>query len=152
MDSRIIYSGLALFVTAYAQTTPLFFVFGVKANVVLVLAVLSAFSVRTLYASVFFVVCATLGLMSGAGFIQSILFFSLVFATVQVVRRAVPWQPFLSACVLVLFFSCLTYASLDGGVIIRSAPQFAREALYNLITLAIIYAFLPHYHAQQGRY
>ena len=141
-----------MFFAAYAETTPLFSVFGVKANIILVLALLAAFSVRTFSACAFLVSCATLGLMSGVGFIQSAFFFSAIFLTVQGIRRVVPWQPFLSACVLVLFFSFFTYVSLDWDLMMRSAPQFALEAFYNLIVMSILYACIPPYYARQGRY
>ncbi len=152
MDSRLIRNGLLLFIVAYAQTTPLFAVAGVKVNVALVIAVLIAFSVRTLYECAFLSVCVALGLASGAGFVQALLFFLAVFFSAYILRIVLPWQPFLSALTLALFFTALSSISLDWEFFIRYAPQFARETLYNGITLAVLYAFISHYHARQGRY
>lgn len=152
MDSRLVYAGCALFFAAYAQVSPLFSLFGVKMNSALVLAIFFAFFVRTFFEGVFLVVCAALGLAQGIGLIQSLLFFSAIFVVGQGVRRAVPWQPFLSGCALVLFFSFLTYISFDWGLVARLLPQFAYEAVYNITAFALVYFFLSRYYARQGRY
>lgn len=152
MDSRLVYAGCALFFAAYAQLSPLFSLFGVKVDSALVLAIFFAFFVRTFFEGAFLVVCAAFGLAYGIGLIQSLLFFSAIFVVGQGVRRVVPWQPFLSGCTLVLFFSFLTYVSFDWGLVIRFASQFAREALYNIMLFALVYFFLSRYYARQGRY
>lgn len=152
MDFRLIRNCFILFAVAYAQTTPLFILFGIKADVVLVLAVLMAFSVHTVYESVLLAVCASLPFASGLGSIQSLLFFCAIFFSAYGMRAIVPWQPFFSAFVLVLFFTFLSYVSFDTDFIVRFAPQFALESFYNGIMLIVFYAIVSHYHVRQGRY
>ncbi len=150
MDSRLAYAGCALFFTAYAQVSPLFSFFGVKVNGALVLAVFFSLFIRTVFEGVFLVVCAALGLASGIGMVLSLLFFSVIFIIGQGMRRMVPLQPLVSGCALVLFFSLVIYASLDWGLIVRLAPQFARDALYAMTAFIICYIFLSRYYARQG--
>ncbi len=152
MDTRLAVTGLALFLAAYAQATPLFSLFGVKPDIALVLAVLAAFSFSSFRACAFLVLCGALGLASGAGFPQALLFFAAVFTTAQGVRRAVPWQPFLSGCAVVVFFAFLTYLSPDWNLVMRLAPQFAREALFDVTAFGALYALVPPRHARYGRY
>lgn len=152
MDSRLIRNCLLLFAIAYAQTTPLFVVYGIKADVALVLAVFLSLSAATTRERVILSLCASFGFASGIGLLQALLFFFAVFFSAYGVQRILPWRPFFSACALVLFFSALSYVSLDWGLLARYAPQFARETLYNAITLIVFYAFIPYYHARHGRY
>lgn len=152
MDTRLAGMGFALFLVAYAQASPLFTLFSVKADVALALAVLFALSFSTLYECAFLVFASACGLATGIGFVQALLFFAAVFVTTQGVRHALSWQPFLVGCVLVLFFSFLTYFSTDGALLMRLAPTAMREALYNLTVFAALYALIPPRYARHGRY
>ncbi|MSR73795.1 MAG: hypothetical protein EXS60_01955 [Candidatus Pacebacteria bacterium] len=151
MDARLAGTGIALFLVGYAQASPLFTLFGAKANIVLALAILVAFSFNAFYEYIFLVLVAACGLAAGIGFIQAFLFFAAVFAMAQGARRALPWQPFLVGCMLVIFFSLLTYVSLDWGLMVRLAPPAAREALYNLMVFVALYALMPPRYARHGR-
>ncbi len=152
MGTRLAAAGLALFLAAYAGVTPLFSLFGTKADVALALAVLLAFSFGSFYECAFLALMGACGLAAGIGFVHALLFFSAVFAMAEGVRRAVPWRPFLAGCALVLFFSFLTYVSSDWASAARLAPQFAREALCNLAAFAALYALMPPRNARHGRY
>lgn len=151
MEARLIGTGIGLFLVAYAQVSPLFTFFGVKANIALALAVLAAFSFTTLRECSFLALASACGLTAGIGFIQAILFFATVFAMVQGMRRVLPWQSFLAGAALIIFFTFLTYVSVDWGLMARLAPQFAREALYNLTVFAALYALMPPRYARHGR-
>ena len=149
MDTRLAGAGIALFLAAYAQASPLFMFFGVTVNVALALAVLFAFSFSTFYECGFLALLAACGLAVGIGFVPALLFFTAVFATVQGVRRALPWQPFLAGCAIVLFFSFLTYVSLDWNLMARLAPVAARDALCSVVVFAALYALIPPRYARR---
>lgn len=152
MDSRLGVAGIGLFLVAYAQTTPLFSVFGVELNNALALAIVLAFSYDTFYEYAFLALAGALGLASGIGFFPAILFFAVIFAVTNGVRRFVPWQPLLSGIALVLFFTFVTSISLDWHLFVRLAPQFVREALFNGAVFAALYALIPPHYARQRRY
>lgn len=152
MDARLIGMAVALFFAAYAETTPLFLLFGVKADCALALAVLAAFSFESFRECALLALAGACGLAMGGGFIPSILFFAGVFTMARAAYRAIPWQPFLVGCTLVIFFSFLTYVSADWALVMRLAPQFAREALYNVIAFAGLYLLVPSIHARNRRY
>lgn len=151
MDTRLAGTGVALFFAAYAQVSPLFTFFGVKANIALAFAVLAAFSFTTLRECSFLALASACGLAAGIGFVQAILFFAAVFAMAQGMRRALPWQPFLAGAALLVFFTFLTYVSADLNLMARLAPPAAREALYNVAVFAALYALMPPRYARHGR-
>ncbi|MDO8582739.1 MAG: hypothetical protein Q7R63_01975 [bacterium] len=148
MDTRLVGTGIALFLCAYAQASPLFTLFGVRVDVALALAVLTAFSFGALYECAFLVIAAAYGLSAGIGFVPALLFFAAVFAITQGVHRAMPWQPFLAGCAIVLFFSFLTYVSLDSRLMVSLALPAAREAFCNVAVFAALYAFVPPRYAR----
>ena len=151
MDARLVITGIALFFTGYAQATPLFSFFGVKVDILLSLAVLVALSPRSLYERAFLVIVGSAGFAIGAGIVPALVFFSSIFFTAYVVRRAVPWQPFLVGGALTLLFSFLVPVALGWDVALRLAPLTAREALYNLMAFAALYALMPPRYARYGR-
>ena len=151
MEARLVGAAVALFFAAYAGTTPIFLLSGVKVGVAIALAVFAAFSFGSLYECALLAFAGACGLGMGMGFIPSILFFAAIFFMTQAAHRFMPWQPFLVGCALVIFFSFLTYVSLDWALVVRLAPQFAREALYNLAVFAGLYLLIPPIHARQRR-
>lgn len=148
MDFRVIRNGLLLFVVAYAETTPLFTVFGIKADIVLVLAVIFAFAARTARECTVLAICASLGLAFGIDIVPSLFFFFTLFFSAYGIQAVLPWQPFLLACVFVLLFGFLSYIPFDWDTAARFAPYFARAALYDGIALVILYPFVSQRHAR----
>ena len=149
MDTRLAGAGITLFLAAYAQVSPLFMFFGATANVALALTVLFAFSFSTFYECAFLALAAACGLAAGIGFVPALLFFAAVFAMTQGMRRAAPWQPFLAGCAIVLFFSFLTYVSLDSRLMARLAPAAARDAFCSVAVFAALYALVPPRYARR---
>lgn len=152
MDLRLGITGIILFLVAYAQTTPLFYFFSIKPDIVLAFAIVLAFSCRSSYQCIFFVVMGSLGLAFGIGLLESLFFFSAIFVLTQGVRLALPWQPFVSGFVLVLFFTFLTYIPLNWDIFTRLAPQFAREAFCNVALFMAFHTLLLLRYERQGRY
>lgn len=155
MDSRlstIIANGAALFIIAYAQTTPIFLIFGSKPNIALAFAIALAFLYTSFYECAFLVICGALGLASGVGVWQATLFFTAIFILTRGVRLVLPWQPILSGIVLTLSFSFLTYASFDWQVFARLAPQFMIEAFFNAVVFMVLYVLMPRHYAERRRY
>jgi hypothetical protein len=152
MDTRLVIASIALFLIAYVQSSPLFFAFGIKLDVVLALAVLVALSYETVSEYAVLIIAGALGLTFGIGFPQALLFFSAIFILTRGVREMAPLRPFLFGSVLVIFFSFLTYTSLDWGIAASLVSQAFREALCNVIVFATLYAFLPPRYVRKGRY
>ncbi len=147
MDSRLRpfpwIAGGALFLVAYAQTTPLFSFFFLKPNIVLALSVILALSYGTFRECVFLVVLGAIGLASGVGVPQALLFFLAIFTVTRGILYVVPWQPLPSGIVLVVLFSFITHGHL--------APLAVREALYNAAVFMALYACMPSGYARRQR-
>lgn len=151
MDTRLTGYAIALFLVAYAGTTPLFSFFGAHINVALALAAVIAFSLRSPYEYALASLAGAAGLAAGLGVFMSLLFFGGFFIALYAVRHAVPWQPYLIGCGLVLIFSFVTYGSADFALMARLAPVFVREALYNVTAFSVLYLLMPISNARQGR-
>ena len=141
-----------MFFVAYAQTTPLFFVFGVVPNVALALAVAVAFSYGKPSEYAFLAVSGALGLASGIGVFAAFLFFTSIFFAAWAVRRFLPWQPLISGIALVAFFSFATYIFPDPRLFPSLASQFAREIACNIALFMISHAVMSPYYARRRRY
>ena len=152
MGIRLVSATAAFFFAAYAQSSPLFFAFGIKPNITLVLAVLAAFYFDTALEYFVLIFAGTLGLAFGIGFPQAILFFSAVFILTRGAREMAPLRPFISGSILIIFFSFLTYASFDWDLVVSLAPSAVREALYNVALFTALYALLPLRYVRKGRY
>lgn len=151
MDARLAGTAIALFLVGYAQATPAFVLFGVKANMTLALAAYAALSFGSAYECALLAFAAAAGVSAGMDFGSGILFFGAVFAAARTAYRTVPWQPFLAGAALVTAFSFVPYLSFDISRIALLAPAAAREALYNLAAFAGIYALVPRTNARHGR-
>ena len=152
MGARLVSTAIALFFTAYAQSSPLFSIFGIRPNVVLAFAVLAGFSFTVAAEYAVLVSASALGFASGIGFPQACIFFALIFMLARVVREMAPLRLFLSGSVLVIVFSFLIYTSLGWDMVARLAPLAAREALCNVAVFAVLYALLPPHYVRKGKY
>lgn len=143
MDSRLGFAGIAFFLVAYAQTTPLFSFFSIKPNGVLILAIVLALSYGMLYEYAFLIFLGAAGLAPGIGVPHALFFCVTVFAVTRGILRIAPWQPFISGLALVFVFSFLIYG--------RLAFPAAREAVFNVAAFAALYAFIPSGYAGRQR-
>ncbi len=145
MDFRLAGASIALFLAAYAQSSPLFFIFGVRLDVALVLAVLMALSFTTVFEYTVLILVGTLGLAFGVGFPQALLFFLAIFILTRGVQLVMPWQHIFLGSILVIFFSLLTY-------IPHLAPLALREAFCSVVLFITIYALTPSHYVRKGGY
>lgn len=142
-----------VFFAAYAGTTPLFSVLGVHIQVALILGVYAALYTKSLYECIFLALAAVVGSFRGVDIYISTLLFGGSFISTYAIHRVIPWRPFLTGLVIIIFFSFFEYISWDAIFMMRLAPQFVREALYNVTAFAIAYTFMPHLYARKrGRY
>ena len=146
MDTRFLAVLLIVLSAAFAQTTPLAAVFGVKVGLALAAVFFSAFFVRTFFHHAALAALALAAISFPFGTFSDTAPLFAVFLAGYLVRRAASWQPWLSYPASLFAATFLLYALIDIRFLAGHPGIVLREGAYTAIFGAFLYLSigLPH--------
>ena len=130
MDQRIVRDALIVFVSALAQGAGLTRFEGVAINIVLVLMVWYACTVRSIPKYMLLVLCAVYGLAPGIPWSNEVMFFGAVMVGIYILHDALPLRREAAYGTLLLVATLVLYAALEVKFITHAPVLLVRELIY----------------------
>jgi hypothetical protein len=131
---------------------PVFDFFGSHVSLSLAVAVWAVFDSVSVYERVVYVAAGVMGLTRGAGFIESLLFFTCIFVISAFASRLIPVKSLIAGSIASVVSSFVPIAIAGLSLDFILAPEFLRGALYSVAAFLLVSAFAPHLYARSGRY
>lgn len=149
MDSRLLVGVPLVFSIAVLQNTALFFVGGIKVNVIIIIFVAYAFMGLTFFEYCVLLFSATVGLMPSAGWNMPVIAFSAAALIAYGARKVLPFQPWFGYYAILGISSVMIYVIIDWRFVTVMPLLFFREVIYTMIGGALLYAFAVRSHAKR---